>query len=154
MRRALQTGIVAFAWLAASCSTEQTVVTPELTWSRMQSQHRYDPFGSSTFFADGRTMRTPPEGTVPRERTVGSAEYVHGAANGVYAARIPRPVSRDLLVLGRTRFDEVCANCHGVLGDGRSAVAENMTSRRPPSLHEARLRAAPPGRIFHVISEG
>jgi mono/diheme cytochrome c family protein len=154
MIRSLRATALALVALTLHCSTEQTVIAPEFTWSRMQRQHRYDAFEASRFFADGRTMRAPPEGTVPRERTLGSTAFVSGIDHGMPVARIPRPVTRALVVEGRARFDEVCANCHGVLGDGHSAVAENMQRRRPPSLHEPRLRRAPDGRIFQVISEG
>lgn len=149
-------GIVALfvARLALGCSTEQTVFTPHATLSRMQQQPRFDPFESSPFFSDGRTMRTPPVGTVPRERVVAPRERVSGLAGSAYVTNVPRPITRGLLAEGRARFDEVCANCHGVLGDGHSAVAENMQLRRPPSLHEQRLRDAPTGRLFQVITDG
>ena len=36
---------------------------------------------------------------------------------------------------GRKRFDVHCAVCHGLLGDGESQVALNMSLRKPPNLH-------------------
>jgi mono/diheme cytochrome c family protein len=83
-------------------------------------------------------MRTPPFGSVPRDAPD--------------EARPPR--TRELLVLGRARFDMVCATCHGVLGDGDSVVATKMSQRRPPSLHEARLRLLPEERLYTIITEG
>ena len=50
---------------------------------------------------------------------------------------IPLPVRpRQLLDLGRKRFDITCATCHGPVGDGNSIVATQMSLRPPPSLHK------------------
>ncbi|CAN94682.1 hypothetical protein sce4519 [Sorangium cellulosum So ce56] len=69
-------------------------------------------------------------------------------------ARIPVPVTIELLQHGKERFEINCAACHGVAGDGESEVARNMTLRRPPSLVDPRVQAFPPGRIYRVIVEG
>jgi hypothetical protein len=44
--------------------------------------------------------------------------------------------------------------CHGLTGDGASAVATNMVLRRPPSLIAAPVTEFPPGRVFQVMSVG
>jgi hypothetical protein len=64
------------------------------------------------------------------------------------------PVTRELLERGRDRFAIFCAPCHGVTGDGDSDVAENMTLRKPPSIHDPSTRAFPPGRIFAAVTRG
>ncbi len=69
-----------------------------------------------------------------------------------YAKTIPLPVTRQLLELGRKRFDITCATCHGPVGDGNSIVATQMSLRPPPSLHKYSDRA--PGYIFEVITKG
>jgi mono/diheme cytochrome c family protein len=128
------------------------------------SQPRVHPYSESVFFADGLSMRAPPEGTVPRERITMNPVLTTGhegetgqiAANGErvpsYAKTIPLPVTRQLLELGRTRFDITCATCHGPLGDGNSIVATQMALRPPPSLHKYSDR--PPGYFFEVITKG
>lgn len=100
----------------------------------MSSQRRYGPYEESLFFEDGRAMQRPPAGTVP---------FAVAPASG------PPPVTRALLERGRDRYDVVCATCHGLLGDGRSLVAANMSLRTPPSLHELRGRDAA---YFHRIT--
>jgi mono/diheme cytochrome c family protein len=45
-----------------------------------------------------------------------------------------------------------CAVCHGLLGDGDSLVAKNMSQRPPPSLHQ-RVRLED-GHYFQVVSRG
>jgi mono/diheme cytochrome c family protein len=63
------------------------------------------------------------------------------------------PPSAELLARGRKKFDIHCAVCHGVLGDGESQIALNMSLRKPPSLH-ANARAAGDGWIYQVITNG
>jgi mono/diheme cytochrome c family protein len=118
-------------------------------------QPRYRRYGPSEFFADGRAMRPPIEGTVPRERRLGAPELIEGrTAAGQLVATVPVPVTRELLTRGRRQFDIYCALCHGFAGDGASIVAGNMSLRRPPSLHEARLRNQPAGHFYNVIKHG
>ena len=122
---------VAAALLATACHPEDV--------DGMERQPRLVPYGTSDVFADGRAMRTPPAGAIPRERDLG------GSAPEVTPA---------LLALGRARFDVVCAPCHGLAGDGDSVVAGKMALRPPPSLHEPRLRALAAEAIYGVISDG
>ena len=77
-----------------------------------------------------------------------------GIVEGAYVDRVPLPLSREALEVGRARFETFCAACHGMTGDGNSVVARNMTLRKPPSLVSPTVRAFPPGRVFQVISEG
>jgi mono/diheme cytochrome c family protein len=99
-------------------------------------------------------MQQPPDGTLPVDAVTDDPLLATGAAGGRWAERIPMRVDRRLVEEGRTRFDVFCAACHGVLGDGNSPVADRMSLRKPPSLHEARIRAYPAGRVFQTIREG
>lgn len=38
---------------------------------RMEVQEKYQAYSANDLFADGRSMRTPPQGTISRERLVG-----------------------------------------------------------------------------------
>ncbi len=98
--------------------------------------------------------RTPPKGTMPVSDTPFDPAVDTGRVSGRWIEKIPIAVDRALVEEGRRRFEIVCATCHGILGDGDSPAARNMTLRRPPSLHEARIRAMPPGQIFAVASQG
>jgi mono/diheme cytochrome c family protein len=118
---------------------ESTVVQPlDVSWNRMLEQPRADAYDPSSVFADGKTMQSPPNGTFPHD-----ARNLH-----------PPVVDRTLLELGHARFETFCAACHGILGDGMSAVAGKMMLRRPPSLHEPRLRVLEPLAIEAVIERG
>ncbi|HEY8943402.1 MAG TPA: cytochrome c [Polyangiaceae bacterium] len=120
---------------------------------RMLDQPKFEPYEAG--LVPGTTsMRHPPEGSVDRDAPLGPPELVDGRDGEAYATHIPIPIDEAQLSRGRERFGIFCAPCHGLLGDGRSQVAENMRLRPPPSLHEARLREYPPGRIYSVVHEG
>ncbi|WP_257448388.1 c-type cytochrome [Archangium lipolyticum] len=121
---------------------------------RMESQAKYEYYETSEFWADGKAMRTPPEGTIPRERPVGSPGLTTGRVNGTLVTSIPKEIelNRQVLELGQKQYNIVCAQCHGRLGDGNSVVAENMALRLPPSLQE--IANKPDGHFFAAITEG
>ncbi len=118
----------------------------------MQRQAKYKAYQVSDYWSDGLAMRAPPPGTVAW-RAAGDPEVVTGlGADGKPLARIPVAVTPQLLATGRKRFDIHCAVCHGVLGDGESQVALNMSLRRPPSLHQ--FRDVTDGFVYQVVSKG
>ena len=126
----------------------------ELDLERMLDQHKAKAYRETPFFANGQVMRAPPPGTVPVTRVTGAPLLTTGMDRGTYATRLPVRVDTTLLERGEDRFRIFCSVCHGPLGDGTSPVAENMKLRKPPSLHEPRIRDYPPGRLFRVIGEG
>ncbi len=121
-------------------------------WDPMQRQPKYKAYQSSEFYADGLAMRDPPSGTVPYGSVGDPAVQTGAGEDGKPLARAPLPLTPRLLATGRKKFDIHCAACHGLVGDGQSQVALNMSLRRPPSLHL--YRDVPDGYIFLVISRG
>src|SRR5262245_45113938 len=111
-------------------------------------------------YRDG-AARTPVEGTVARgqlrEDTVLYTGRVAGATpqsgNRAFADTFPFPVTSELLDRGQERFNISCAPCHGRLGDGEGMIVKRGF-RHPPSFHLDRLRAAPAGYFFDVITNG
>jgi len=97
----------------------------------------------------------PVAGTFPRgDLTTGPEELLYtGKVNGALAEAFPFPVTREILDRGRERFDIYCTPCHGLSGDGDGMIVQRGF-RRPPSLHIDRLRAAPAGHFFDVITNG
>jgi len=119
----------------------------------MHDQPRYEPLERSGFFADGRASRPLVPGTVARGR-LDEDEHLHrGRVSGELAATFPFPVTQEILSRGRGRYDVFCSPCHGRTGDGDGTVVERGL-RRPPSLHVARLREAPVGHHFEVMTRG
>jgi len=138
--------LVLLAALAAACG-DTTIVDP------MERQPKLKAFAANPLYDDGRGMRQPPDGTVPRERQTLRPEITTGRdRSGQIVTAIPIPLTRELLLQGRTRFEIHCAVCHGLVGDGVSLVATQMSLRPPPNLHK--LHNSNPGHIFQVISEG
>jgi len=107
----------------------------------MMRQEKMKPYWENTHYTDGRSMRLPPEGTVPRERPLA-------------AATTPPPVTAALVQRGHERFDIHCAVCHGYAGDGDSVVASKMSLRGPPTLVDDKVRAYSVEKIFDVATKG
>jgi len=63
------------------------------------------------------------------------------------------PVNEETLARGRERFNIYCAPCHSRLGDGNGMVVQRGY-RHPPSYHQDRLRQAPLGYFFDVMTNG
>jgi mono/diheme cytochrome c family protein len=103
-------------------------------------------------FADGLAMRHPPAGTVPYRSALDPVVATGLAADGRPVPEAPVQITAATLARGRAKFDVLCAVCHGVLGDGESQVALNMSLRKPPSLHA--YRDVADGYIFRVVSHG
>lgn len=141
--------VLGAAAVLSGCDDE---LLPRIDLERMIDQAREKPYRESLFFADGRSMRSPPEDSVPRSRQ--ETDLGVGEAAGAYLTRPPLPVTRSLLTMGRARFETYCAACHGIRGDGVTAVAAHMNLRRPPSLLDARVQAFPDGQIYRVIVLG
>jgi len=119
----------------------------------MQDQPRYGPLQTSSFFADGRASRPIPEGTVARDAVVTPGVLQTGGRKGDFSDVIPVKIDLALLKRGRERYDIYCVPCHGYLGDGDGMVARRGV-RAPANLHSDRVRHAPPGYIFQVITKG
>lgn len=119
----------------------------------MQDQPRFKPLAGSRFFADSRSARPVPAGTIARDE-LNDTDVLHtGLENGTFITRFPVPVTKQLLTRGEQRYNIFCTPCHGFLGDGNGMVARRGF-KWPANLHTDRLRNAPPGYLFQVISNG
>jgi len=121
----------------------------------MHVQPRYNPYDPTDFFEDGQSARLPVEGTVPRgELKLGPNELLYtGKVDGQPSEAFPFPATKEILDRGRERFNIYCSPCHGLSGDGDGMIVQRGF-RRPPSLHEDRMRTAPAGHFFDVITNG
>jgi mono/diheme cytochrome c family protein len=134
-------------WLAI-CAAGVVGCTQE-----MAEQPRYDPLEPSAFFTDGRSARPPVEGTVPRGSLRLDEHLYGGTVASVPADRLPVPLTRQLLVRGQERYDIYCSPCHDRVGNGQGMIVRRGFSP-PPSFHDERLRLAPIGHFFIVMTEG
>jgi mono/diheme cytochrome c family protein len=121
----------------------------------MHNQHKVEPLGESTFFAGGQGARPIPAHTVARgDLREGFAFTGLGADNKPIAQMPPEiKLSRELLVRGQERFNIYCSPCHGRLGNGNGMIVQRGY-KQPTSYHIERLRAAPIGYFFNVMTDG
>jgi mono/diheme cytochrome c family protein len=119
----------------------------------MHDQPKYIPLRESTFFTDQRSARPFVTGTVARGQLREDALLYTGKLNGVDATVFPFRIDERAMARGRERFDIYCAPCHGRTGQGDGMVVRRGY-RRPPTFHQDRLRDAPAGHFFDVITNG
>jgi mono/diheme cytochrome c family protein len=119
----------------------------------MHNQPKDIPLRASTFFSDGRSARPLVVGTVARGQLHEDALLYTGKVNGADATIFPYRIDARVMARGQERFDIYCSPCHGRTGSGDGMVVRRGY-RRPPSYHEDRLRTAPVGHFFDVITNG
>lgn len=120
---------------------------------QMADQPRYKPLARSSFFGDERSARPLVPGTVARGRLLADEQLYTGRSAGRLVDTFPFPVTPALLVRGQERFNIFCALCHDRVGSGLGMVVRRGF-RQPPSYHTDRLRQAPIGHFFEVITNG
>jgi mono/diheme cytochrome c family protein len=130
----------------------------------MHNQPKFIPLRSSEFYSDHRSARYPVPGTVPRfaddpaldqEQLDPGSYYLSGKHGNVFGNELPAQITFNVQLLerGQDRFNIFCAPCHSRVGDGNGMIVQRGY-KRPPSFHDQRLRNAPLGHIFDVISNG
>ncbi|HXE75980.1 MAG TPA: cytochrome c [Candidatus Xenobia bacterium] len=119
----------------------------------MYNQPRKKPYAPSEFFDDGRSARPPVPGTIARGQLNDDPHLYTGRVNGQLVTTFPFPVDRAVLERGRDRYNIYCAPCHDRVGNGNGMIVLRGY-RQPPSLHIDRLRQAPVGHYFDVMTNG
>jgi mono/diheme cytochrome c family protein len=119
----------------------------------MHDAPRYEPLEASTFFADGGASRALVANTVPRGFLREDELLNTGKEGGQLADVFPMPVTAQVMARGQERFNVFCAPCHGRTGVGNGMIVQRGF-RQPPSYHEPRLREAPAGYFFDVMTNG
>jgi mono/diheme cytochrome c family protein len=145
----------------------------------MQDQPRYKALKKSDFFSDGRAMRDLPAGTVSRGNLRENKAFYTGkkenngttavappvattmdaSGNTVVASfpddieEFPVPVTKELIDRGEQRYRVFCIVCHGPVGNGDGMIVRRGYSK-PPTYHDDRLRNAPVGHFYDVITNG
>jgi len=138
----------------------------------MVRQNKVRPQTPSEFFADGRSSRVRPEGTIeqsqpyeiagqmvlvggkpvyPYEEAPMNTGRIPGTTN--FVETIPVPVTRQLLDRGQERFQIYCLPCHGPAGDGKGITGKyGMVSMA--DFHSERLLKMNDGEIFNSMTLG
>ena len=142
----------------------------------MQDQPRYRAYKKSEWFKDGRGSRDPVEGTVARGQLHDNKAFYTGkidnpnpnaavqttsdASGNTLVASFPNdvdefpvPVTKELVDRGQERYNIYCIVCHGPVGNGDGMIVRRGFPQ-PPTYHDDRLRNAPVGHFFDVITNG
>lgn len=119
----------------------------------MQNQPKMNVLRPTTFFADGRSVRSQVEGTVARSQDDRENYFFTGIVNGKEGESMPFPVDLNLLRRGQERYNIYCSPCHSRVGNGLGMIVQRGY-HRAGDLHTERLRQAPVGHFFAVITNG
>ncbi len=142
----------------------------------MQDQPRYKAYKKSDFFADGRASRDLPNGSVPRGQLRSDKALYTGkkdnadpnapvqsttdaSGNTVITTfpnaieEFPVPVTKELIDRGEQRYKVFCIVCHGPTGNGDGMIVRRGFTK-PPTYNDDRLRNAPVGHFYDVITNG
>ena len=119
----------------------------------MQDQPYYRPLTENTFYADKRSARPLISGTVARGHLDADTYFYTGKIGDNDGEFMPFPVTAEVMARGQQRFNIYCAPCHGLAGDGNGMIVQRGF-KHPPSYHIDRLRRAPIGHFFDVMTNG
>ncbi len=119
----------------------------------MEDQPKYEPFEASILFDNGTSAQPLLVNTVARGQLQADTHQYAGQSDGGLAAAFPFTVTLEVLARGQQRYDIYCSLCHGLSGYGDGIVVQRGLTP-PPSFHDERLRAAPVGHFFDVITNG
>jgi len=158
--------LTAFCLLAAGCGVRFD----------MQDQPRYKAYKKSDFFSDNRSSRNLPEGTVARgflkdDKAMHTGKIDNPDPNAQVQTtttstgntlvtsfpnaidEFPVPVTKELVDRGQDRYNIYCIVCHGPVGNGDGMIVRRGFPQ-PPTYHDDRLRNAPVGHFFDVMTNG
>lgn len=142
----------------------------------MQDQPRYKAYKKSDFFKDGRASRDLPQGTVSRGNLREDKAFYTGKkenadpnvqvqtttgpdGNTLVSSfpndieKIPFPVTKEVVDRGQERYNVYCIVCHGPVGNGDGMIVRRGYIK-PPTYNDDRLRNAPDGHFFDVMTNG
>ena len=140
--------------MKAECSLIALLVLAAGCRRDMFSQPSSRPLEKSDFFLDNQMASRPvvPH-TVARGQLRADQAFYTGMLGSNLVADFPSPVTREVLERGRERYDIYCAMCHGPSGAGNGMIVQRGFPP-PPSYHIDRLRQAPVGHFFDVMTRG
>lgn len=119
----------------------------------MHDQPRFKPLAKSDFYADLRSERPQVDGTVARGQLREDTYFYTGKVGETPGDYMPFAVTADVVARGQERYNIYCAPCHSRTGDGNGIIPQRGY-RHPPSYHIERLRKAPLGYFFDVMTNG
>ena len=141
---------------------------PFEVFSDMDRQAKYKPQAENGFYLNGQNDRLPPKMTMSRGnalemKEVFATDYTANSAakelllsgkdaDGEFSDVFPYPVDFELMQYGKESDNSSSMTCHGAPGDGNGVT--KPYGILATSYHDDRLRDAPDGYIYDVITNG
>ena len=120
---------------------------------QMADQPHQRPLEPSNFFDDGMASRPVEPGTVARAGKEQNGLRFPSKVDGKLVDTFPFEVTMEVLARGQERYEIFCSPCHDRLGTGQGMIVRRgFTPAR--SFHDPRLRDAPAGHFFEVMTQG
>ncbi|HKP38302.1 MAG TPA: cytochrome c [Pyrinomonadaceae bacterium] len=141
----------------------------------MQDQPKAKYYRENSFYKDGTGSRPLVEGTVPRGFLRSDREFYFGKKSGTTTAAtstqatpasstalypddvetFPITIDKAAIDRGQERYNIYCSVCHGMTGHGDGIVQRRGFNKpSPANYHDDRLRQAPVGHFFDVVTNG
>lgn len=108
---------------------------------------------ATTPVASNPAATTPQDGQASPPLQTSTQSATQSATGAGFSNVFPFPVTREVVDRGQERYNIYCSMCHGATGDGLGMVVRRGY-RQPPPLYIERLRNAPAGYFFDVITRG
>jgi mono/diheme cytochrome c family protein len=121
----------------------------------MHDQPKFFPQRGTSFYADGRSVRPQVENTVARNQLHEDSYFFTGLVNGKEGDGVPAELTlnTEMMARGQERYNVYCTPCHSRVGNGDGMIVQR--GYRPAGdFHTERLRNAPLGQFFAVMSNG
>jgi mono/diheme cytochrome c family protein len=153
--RAARLVLAALALTSVACVRGCTSSQPPIHINpSMDNQPKLRAQSESGFFYDGAGMRPLVPGTIARgELREDTALYAGTDAAGQPVATSPIAADEKVLARGEERYRIYCQPCHDPRGDGKGILFQRGNVPTP-SLHSDKVRTAPDGFVFGVITNG
>jgi len=119
----------------------------------MHDQPKFIPLRANDFYPDQRSARDPIPGTVAYNGYTEDMYFLTGKHGRELGNDLPFKLDAKVLARGQDRYNIYCAPCHSRVGDGLGMIVQRGY-KRPPTFHQDRLRNAPVGHFFDVMSNG
>jgi len=134
-----------FAFSQAGCTRKG-----EFQALSMWNESRLKPYEPGQGLGGVGARRQIPVGTVAQGDLVPQTART---ADNKLTTTFPQPVTKAILERGQERYNVYCSPCHGLLGNGAGVVAKRGFPH-PPDYALKRLREAPVGHFYEVITYG
>jgi mono/diheme cytochrome c family protein len=143
--------LLPFAFLSSACREDMqnqpnTGRTGKAHFSRTERQ------GGRQLKALWRAGHLKDDALFYTGKTTGPATDATSEFQG-FTSSFPREVTEETLKRGEERYNIYCSVCHDRSGYGEGMVVQRGY-KRPPTFHSDRLRQAPVGYLFDVITNG